>query len=228
MKKAQQEWKRQENQRTLTPAEQARKAAFEATQASLAAEGYRPHDLTIGMIYANVMTLVIGLPVVFLLGLLFFRLHGLSAMTEGGVFLSLGNLLLFLLALMALTCLHELIHGLVWGLSAKGGFRAVAFGFMAQYLTPYCACKEPLPRHAYVLGALAPTLALGVLPYFGALYLGSWPLFLLSALMILSGGGDVLIIGKLLAFRCPKDTIFLDHPYQGGLVAFIREEPPSK
>ena len=60
-------WKQAEDKRPLTPAEQARKAAFEAMQASLAAEGYRPHDLTIGMIYANVMTLAIGLPVVFLL-----------------------------------------------------------------------------------------------------------------------------------------------------------------
>ena len=54
-------WKQAEDKRPLTPAEQARKAAFEAMQASLAAEGYRPHDLTIGMIYANVMTLAIGL-----------------------------------------------------------------------------------------------------------------------------------------------------------------------
>lgn len=221
-------WKQEEDKRALTPAEQARKAAFEATQASLAAEGYRPHDLTIGMIYANVMTLAIGLPVVILLGFLFFRLHGLSAIMEGGIGFSLGNLFLFLLTLMAFTCLHELIHGLFWGLSAKGGFRAVALGFMVQYLTPYCTCKEPLPRHTYVWGALAPTLLLGVLPYLAALRLGNWPLFLLSALMILGGGGDMLIIGKLLAFRCPKDTIFLDHPYQGGLVAFVREEPSSK
>lgn len=78
-------WKQEEDKRALTPAEQARKAAFEATQASLAAEGYQPHDLTIGMIYANVMTLAIGLPVVFLLGFLFFRLHGLSAIMEGGI-----------------------------------------------------------------------------------------------------------------------------------------------
>lgn len=221
-------WKQAEDKRPLTPAEQARKAAFKAMQASLAAEGYRPHDLTIGMIYANVMTLAIGLPVVFLLGFLFFRLHGLSVIMEGGISFSLGNLFLFLLALMAFTCLHELIHGLFWGLSAKGGFRAVALGFMVQYLAPYCTCKEPLPRHTYVWGALAPTLLLGVLPYLAALRLGNWPLFLLSALMILGGGGDMLIIGKLLAFRCPKDTIFLDHPYQGGLVAFVREEPSSK
>lgn len=221
-------WKQEEAKRPLTPAEQARKAAFEATQASLAAEGYRPHDLTIGMIYANVMTLAIGLPVVFLLGFLFFRLHGLSAIAAGGIASSLGNLLLYLLALMAFTCLHELIHGLFWGLCAKGGFRAVSFGFMAQYLTPYCTCKEPLPRWAYVTGALAPTLLLGALPCLLALCLGSWPLFLLSALMLLGGGGDMLIIGKLLAFRCPKDTIFLDHPYQGGLVAFVRETPFGK
>ena len=147
---------------------------------------------------------------------------------EGGISFSLENLFLFLLALALLTCLHELIHGLFWGLSAKGGFHAVSFGFMVQYLTPYCTCKEPLPRWAYVLGALAPTLVLGVLPYLAALCLGSWPLFLLSVLMILGGGGDMLIIGKLLAFRCPKDTIFLDHPYQGGLVAFVRETPSSK
>ena len=53
--------------------------------------------------------------------------------------------------------------------------------------------------------------------------LGSPCLFSLSAIMILSGGGDVLIAWKLLLHRAPDAEVrYLDHPYECGLVAFER------
>ena len=70
------EWKaqtkEQENRRPLTKAEQLRKERFEAQKAELEAQGYRTEDLTIGLVYANVMAIVLGLPVVIILGICFF------------------------------------------------------------------------------------------------------------------------------------------------------------
>ncbi|HHW46579.1 MAG TPA: hypothetical protein GXX17_06690 [Clostridiales bacterium] len=40
--------------------------------------------------------------------------------------------------------IHELIHAFFWGISTKQGFKAVRFGFIMQYLTPYRSCMEPL------------------------------------------------------------------------------------
>ena len=77
------------------------------------------------------------------------------------------------------------------------------------------------------MGRPGSTLLLGVLPYLAALRLvtGPVPAERLDDFRRRRGHAH---FGKLLAFRCPKDTIFLDHPYQGGLVAFVREEPSSK
>ena len=68
-----------------------------------------------------------------------------------------------------------------------------------------------------------PTLVLGFGLSAAAAALGSPCLFYLSAIMILSGGGDVLIAWKLLLHRAPDAEVrYLDHPYECGLVAFER------
>ena len=70
-----------------------------------------------------------------------------------------------------------------------------------------------------------PTLILGILPAVFAILAGSLPLFLFSELMILGGGGDLLIIGKLLLYRSRgKEVLYYDHPYACGLTAFERNQ----
>ena len=202
--------------RKLTPAEARRNALFLEKKAALEAQGYTCEDLTVGIVYANVMALVLGLPFLLLFGILFFLRHGLLFS------FSPFSPFVFLLAFCLLAAVHELIHGLCWGLLAKGGFRAISFGFIPQYLTPYCACSEPLPRWAYIVGALAPTVLLGILPCILALLNGSLPLLLMGLLLTFAGGGDMLIVLKLLGFKGARDAIFLDHPYACGLVAFTK------
>lgn len=49
-------------------------------------------------------------------------------------------------------------------------------------------------------------------------------LFLVAELMILSGGGDFLIVAQELRYHTDKqDVVFLDHPYECGVVAFEKE-----
>lgn len=205
-------------ERTLTKAELQRKEAFERTRADLEAQGFRFHPLIIGVVSANMQALALGLPIVVVLGFGFFALHREVSLSFGFL-----DAMLVLVAFFALTVVHELIHGLVWGAFAKRGWKSVSFGVIWQYLTPYCTCSEPLPRRAYLIGVLAPTVVLGLLPVLVSYATGSPMWFGIGALMILGGGGDMAIALKLLRFKPEGDEVlYLDHPYECGLVAFER------
>lgn len=109
------------------------------------------------------------------------------------------------------------------GCFCKKGRKAISFGFIPQYLTPYCTCNEPLKKGEYITGALMPTLLLGFLPAAGASVTGSAVLFCISAVMIFAGGGDLTIVLKLLRYKTESsEALYLDHPYQAGLVVFLR------
>lgn len=212
--------KSEENRRALTKAEQTRKERFETVRAQLEAQGYQMHDMTIGLIFANLMALVLGLPLIGLLWLGFILKNSAASASFG-----LGSALFILAVFLVLIVVHELIHGATWAVFAPGRWNAVSFGFIAKYLTPYCCCNAPLKKGPYILGALMPTLLLGILPCTAAIFTGSLPLFTIGALMILGGGGDLTIILKLLCFRTStQDVLYLDHPYQAGLAAFTRQQ----
>lgn len=207
-----------EKQRKLTKAEQRRKARLEQLEAELYAQGYQKHDLTIELVYANVMALVLGLPIVAVLGVAFFVRNA-----AGEIVMSTGNMLIWLLVLVILVVVHELIHGITWAIFAPHHWKAVEFGFIVEYLTPYCTCGEPLARYQYVLGALMPTLLLGVVPAVFAVFSGNLDWLLMGCVMVFGGGGDMTIVLKLLRHRSSgTDTVYIDHPYAAGVIAFER------
>lgn len=205
-------------ERKLTPAEQKRKADFEKICVEMEQKGYLRTDLTVSVLKANILAFVIMLPFVIAALVLF----SLVIPDSSAVFsLSLSSAVVFFAALLLLTVLHEAIHGLTWGLFAKGRFKSISFGVIWQMLTPYCTCSEPLTRRQYIIGGIMPTLILG----FGlaglAAGIESYGLFVLSGIMIFGGGGDFLIILKLLQYRRPgKEVLYYDHPYECGVVAF--------
>lgn len=207
------------SQRQLTDAEQQRKQRYEQLSLHLEKQGYRKKEFTIGLVQANVMAIFIMLPFMVGLGLLYSRFNLISPEKE--VIIALPMMALFLAVLLLLLVLHELIHGLTWGLFAPSHFRAISFGMIWRALTPYCTCSEPLKRWQYALGGAMPTLILGV----GAGILSTvlrlpWLLFL-AQLMLLGGGGDCYILLKIARYRPKKPGVLLyDHPYECGFVAF--------
>lgn len=207
--------KQAEKQRKLTAAEQRRKVQLEQLEKALCAQGYQKHDLTIGLVYANVMASVLGLPIIALLCVAFF-LRNVS-----GVIVA-GNMLIWLLVLVVLIVVHELIHGITWAVFAPHHWKAVEFGFIAKYLTPYCTCGEPLARYQYVIGALMPTLILGIIPAMFAIFSGNLFWLLTGCMMVLGGGGDMAIVLKLLRHHSGTDAVYIDHPYEAGIIAFER------
>lgn len=205
-------------ERKLTKAELARKEKFGRIQADFEAQGFRTQPLTLGVVSANVQALVLGLPLAVALGAGFFLLHPTLSFS-----FDLAGTLLVLAAFFALVAAHELIHGLVWSLHAEGGWKSISFGVIWQYLTPYCTCDEPLSKRAYIVGALAPTVVLGLLPVLVAYATGSAGWLAVGLFMILGGGGDLAIVLKMLRFKPHgREVRFLDHPYECGLVAFVR------
>ena len=209
----------QEKNRKLTPAEERRLQAFEALSESMLARGYRRAELTVGIVKANVFAVVLLLPLLAIgFGLFLLKNRGLSV-----GFTTLGPLL-FALVLFALIVVHELIHGLSWSIFAEHHWKDIEFGFMKQYLTPYCTCTVPLSKGQYIFGALMPLVVLGLLPMLAGILLGSLPMLLMGIIMADAAGGDILIVWKILRYRSgAKDVVYIDHPTQAGGVIFEKQ-----
>lgn len=210
-----------ENRRKLSAAETKRLDKYTELKAGLCAEGYEERDMTVSLVFANVMAFVLTLPIIAVFVVLFFikNIELAPAINERTIL----GVLLFLVLLAALVVLHELIHGLTWAVFAKNHWKAISFGFIAEYLTPYCTCGEPLKRGQYIIGALMPTILLGIVPSVIAIFTGSHFLLGIGSLMIMSGGGDLTIVLKLLLRKeNGKQCVYVDHPYKVGLMVFER------
>ena len=206
----------QEKNRKLSEAEQRRLRAFEALAGDLEGQGWRRTELTVSIVKANIFAVVLLIPLL-ILGFGLFLLVG--AAKERG--LSIPNPLLLLLIFVALIVVHELIHGLSWSIFTPRHWKDVEFGFMRQYLTPYCSCCVPLSKGQYIFGALMPLVLLGLLPMLAGILSGSMSLLLLGILMADSAAGDILIVWKILRYRSEaKQIVYMDHPTQAGGVIF--------
>ena len=209
---------KKEQERKLTPAEEKRKIRFDEISAELEEQGYRKTQLTIGLVSANLILVLIGIPFLILSMFLFFHINGTVDLSFGAV-----KTLSLIAVMIVLTVIHELIHGAAWSLFCENGWKDIDFGFIVQYLTPYCTCATPLPRWSYVIGALAPLVILGVVPYIIGLFSCSAYVLFLGIIMILAAGGDIMLTIKLLKFKAEgSEVLVYDHPTEAGSVVFDR------
>lgn len=208
----------EEKNRKLSAKEQRRLDVFVATCERLLEEGYKKTNLTIGIVKANLFVLLLAIPVVAIGVLLFVWRNpiGLLRPTPQG---SLWFVVLFVV----LIVVHELLHGLTWSLFSEHHFKDIDFGFMKEYLTPYCTCAVPLSKSHYILGALMPCIVLGIIPAALGIFMGSHLWFWTGIIMILSAGGDLMIVWKVLRFKKQpesQEVLIYDHPTQAGSVIF--------
>jgi len=82
----------------------------------------REHTITIQQ--AKIYGLVLFLPIIVLTGLPFFLLNGFQL--PGPSFI---NTVFFILLMLGGVVVHELLHGVVWVLGHKEGWKAVKMGF---------------------------------------------------------------------------------------------------
>lgn len=203
-----------EKQRKLTKAEERRKEAFEELKEKMQEQGYKTVELKMGVVEANVVSLVVAAPFIIAVIIPYVMQHG-------NPFYQNYSRLLLILAIIVGIVFHEFIHGLTWVLVTKSGWKAISFGFNVKYCAPYCTCNEPMKKGSMILAAIMPTLVLGLLPAVIGIISGSALIFLIGVILILGGCGDMLIIFTILKYRTQAgEVLFLDHPYEIGTIIF--------
>ena len=209
-------------QRKITEAEKKRTARFQEKVASLKADGYEESIHTIPIVRANILAMVIMLPFAAAIAVPYILQHGIGRIGAFNTYLL--NLFLFIILAAAEMALHEGIHGLTWGLLSLDGFSAIEFGFIKEYMTPYCYCGTPLTKGQYMIGSMMPTLILGFLQGTVAIWTGSFLIITLSVVLMIGGGGDFLVDYLILRYKKKRSTLILmDHPTELGFAAFEKD-----
>ena len=186
----------QEKARKLSEDEQKRLEAFEQLSEGMVREGYRRVELTVSIRKANWFAVLLLIPLFVVgFGLFFLRHHQI---TEG---FHVYSFFIAMAVYLILVVVHELIHGLSWSIFAEHHWKDIAFGFMTQYLTPYCSCRVPLSKGQYIFGALMPLVILGILPMIAGILSGSILTLFVGIIMADAAAGDILIVWNLLKYR---------------------------
>jgi hypothetical protein len=192
-------------------------------------ENYAKETVTINIIWANIFALIILLISALVFGLPFYLLwhnkYVIVSDNYGGLMAGIISGIKAFLLFFSGIILHEMIHGIFFMIFAKKGIGAIKFGIMPanKLFSPYCNCKEPLKPNHYKIAAIMPTLILGIIPAILSLFTGSYILALYGIIYIGGGGGDILIVMKLIKEK--KDSWILDHPSDIGYYAYRSIKP---
>jgi len=170
---------------------------------------------TMSALNANIIAFAMLLPIAIICIVPFVLVWGWQLFFEGFTFLRSHQVLLLLILILGIV-LHEGLHGLTWGIFAKGGLKSIRYGIKWAYLTPYCHCNEPLKRNHYLLGGIMPGLVLGLFPVIVALIFGIGWLLLLGIFFIGAAGGDLMVLFKLI--KVDKKHLIQDHPNEIGFL----------
>lgn len=208
---------KEKKERKLTKAELCRKERFEALSADMEARGWTAREMIANA--ANVYIAGIALTLPFIAGLAawYWLVNG-----GFGPDRPRPERLMMLIQLFLLIVAHELLHGLVMGLSVPNGFKAVEFGVNYHIMAPYCTCIEPMKKGRILLALVFPTLVLGFGLGVVAIFAGHNLWFFLAELMIVGGAGDFYTFLWVLRLPASREAVYSVHPYEVGLVVFER------
>jgi hypothetical protein len=117
--------------------------------------------------------------------------------------------------------LHEAVHAIFWKVSSRLSWSQFKFGFKWEALAPYCHAKAPMHITAYRIGAVAPSILTGLVPFVLALIGGSAVLATLSALLIAAAIGDFYVLWLLR--DVPDSADVRDHPEKAGGIVYLPE-----
>ena len=183
---------------------------FERIKKAYQAQGYTYKKMEVNIITANVVACVI-MVIMAVIGLYaFYLLHNRIV-----IFFPLWLLLCMLIS----TIVHELLHGVAWSMFCEKKWKSVQFGIIWKMITPYCSCLEPLSWLPYLIGALAPCMILGVVPYIVAIISGNSLLLWFAIFNIAAAGGDLMV-----ALHICKDqpSLMMDLPEECGYISIYK------
>ena len=178
---------------------------------------YKKEKITISLLWANIFSLLLLIPVTLIYALPFYWIWGNEMQFRELVHTFANNIWIVFLCLLLGVIAHELIHGMVFAKYAKNGFKSIKFGIM-KMMTPYCHCKEPLRVNQFIIGGLMPSIILGLIPAILAIVLGNMGLLLFGIFFTVSGAGDFLFA---YALRNEKSYYFVeDHPSEAAFYIY--------
>jgi hypothetical protein len=179
---------------------------------SSAARAIDPADRSLGMLTANLLTVVAGGPLAAVLAAAWAARWGWASLAAG-VYGLLDAKLLLLTVLPGIAA-HELVHAVAWAAAARRPLGAIEVGIRWRSLAPYAHPREPMPAGAYRVGAVMPLLLLGVVPALAAIAAGAPRLMAWGLFFVFTAGGDVLVLW--LIRRVPAGRLVEDHPTRVG------------
>lgn len=201
-------------ERKLTEKELKRKDCFEKLSSEMQQKGYKMKNVIVNTRKLKYLCLLVMFPFMAFTFWIYMRVNGFDLDC-----LSLGFVAALIVLIACLIILHELIHGITWGIFVKNHFHAIDFGIVWSTLSPYCACFEPLKKWQYLLGTAMPTLVLGCGGAVAAVMTNQLLLFFAAEYMFLSGGGDFQIILKSI-LTDKRESLYCSHPYECSLIVF--------
>jgi hypothetical protein len=113
---------------------------------------------------------------------------------------------------------HELIHGITWAAYSENGWRSIRFGVLWKSMTPYSHCTEVLTVKQYIIGAMMPSIILGIIPSLIACISGNFFFFSFGFFFTMAAAGDFMIVRALSQHR--MDDLVKDHPDQIGFTIY--------
>lgn len=188
---------------------------FQNTRAELLEKGYKEKNVTITSGKAMVQGVLYALPFVITFALLYrFLLIDRAYLTEIG---GISFYAMFIAIIAISVIIHELLHGIGWAISSGKGWNVVRFNINA--MMPSCACKVPLEKREYLIGALTPLVILGLgSVLFMFIYPGTVSL-LTMVVNFIAAGADLIIAFNVLKER---DSLIVDHPTEAGYISFSK------
>lgn len=166
---------------------------------------------------ATLLGLVLAAPILAALLALHVGIHG-SGAVDAGVSALLGRLAIGLPALAGGIVVHELVHAAVWVAASSGRWSRVRFGWQWRALAPFAHYTDPIPVTAYRLGAVAPLLALGILPSLLGTLMGWAPVAAFGWLLVIGAAGDLSVLWLLRGVS--PGALVADHPARAGCLVY--------
>jgi len=173
-------------------------------------ENGKVHTLSIEKASARAILMIF--PILILYALPFYLIWGKNVLTA----LRFRSILFLFLFIVLGIITHELLHGVVWAMFSKRGFRSIHFGIKWEFFTPYCHCSESLKVWQYVLGGLAPFFFMGFLPAIFAMYTGNALWMFYAIFFSAAAGGDLQAVWMLRKFKLSQ--MVHDHPEELGFI----------
>jgi hypothetical protein len=163
------------------------------------------------MAKANLLGVLVMIPLIAVILLPFGLLHGWLAATEGLAWLG-GHFLAFVIIFVASVILHEGLHALGWLVLGRVPWSEIRFGIKTA--TPYAHTSAPMQARAYRLSAALPGLVLGAVPGVISWFTGSGLLMGYGALMLSAAAGDAVILWLIRDVEAGQRV--QDHPTEAG------------